>query len=173
MWELEGLSADRPSSRLKDKLALFGQFVGDWNIDRRSLNRDGTWVKSKGRLHWRWILQGRALQDTWTTIGPRKGSEIVWGTTVRFYDPKIDAWRSVWISPRAGAVGTFVGRKVGDEIVLECKTTEDVPPRRPMRWIFSDIKPYSFRWRGETSKDGGKTFIVDEVMRITRRRSQP
>ncbi|OLE91676.1 MAG: hypothetical protein AUF79_03040 [Crenarchaeota archaeon 13_1_20CM_2_51_8] len=34
------------------------------------------------------------------------------GTTVRFYDQRIDAWRSIWISPTQSAVKTFTGRKI-------------------------------------------------------------
>ena len=163
-WEIQGLAASGPSPRLKEKLALFGQFVGDWDIvENRHRKNDGTWAKSRGRLYWRWILEGRAVQDVWTSVEDT-GKEIPWGTTIRFYDPKIDAWQSTWISPRQSLVRTFIGRKVGDEIVLESTNSKE----KPLRWIFSEITPDSFKWRGETSYDGGKTFLLEEVMRIRR-----
>jgi hypothetical protein len=31
-WKIEGLGATEPYPNLKEKLALFGQFVGDWDI---------------------------------------------------------------------------------------------------------------------------------------------
>jgi len=165
-WEIHGLPAGEPFPELKDKLMLFGQFVGDWDIvENRSLKDDGSWVTSKGRLYWRWILEGRAVQDVWAGI--ESGKEIPWGTTVRFYDPKIDAWRSTWISPRQGLATTFIGRKVGDEIVLESTNSKN-----PKKWTFSEIKPDSFKWRGETSHNGGKSFVLDEVMQIRRTRTQ-
>jgi hypothetical protein len=65
---------------------------------------------------------------------------IIYGTTIRFYDPKIDAWRDTWISPIKNLVQTFIARKVNEDIVLEGKTTEGYP----LKWIFSQIKPKSF-----------------------------
>ena len=51
------------------------------------------------------------------------------GTTIRYYDPKIDAWQSVWITPEGNAVVKFVGRKVDDKIVLEGIDPEGSPIR--------------------------------------------
>lgn len=41
-----------------------------------------------------------------------------------------------------------------------------------LKWVFSDIKPDSFKWRGEESKDGGKSWVLTERMQIHRRPSQ-
>jgi len=167
VWRITGLGADDPFPALKDKLALFGQFVGDWDIlDDRSLQPDGTWAVSRGELHWGWILDGRALQDVWMFTDEKTHRSIPEGTTVRFYDPKIDAWHSVWISPNQGVVKTFVARQVGDKIVLEGKTVEGYP----VKWIFSEITPDSFRWHSEETRDDGKTWTLKEEMRIRRQR---
>ncbi len=164
MW----LEAAGPDPKLKDDLMLFGQFVGDWEIcDARYLQKDGTWVRMRGEIHFGWILGGTAVQDVW--MGTREGSDEVtlFGTTVRFYDPAIDAWRSTWLSPFKGLVKTFIARKVNDEIVLDGKTTEGIPEK----WIFDRIKPKSFRWHSEETRDGGKTWILTEEMHIRRARS--
>jgi hypothetical protein len=166
VWEIEGLPAEGPYPEYRAKLALFGQFVGDWDIlENRYLQDDGTWSKERGRIHWRWILEGRALQDVWSSIDEETGKEIPWGTTVRFYDPKIEAWRSTWISPRQGAVKAFVGKKVGEEIVLERKSEEGYL----VKWIFSDISRDSFKWRAEENRDGQR-WTLREEMRIRRQR---
>jgi hypothetical protein len=166
-WEIEGLPAYGPNPELEGKLALFGQFIGDWDvIENRYLRDDGTWSKERGRIHWRWILEGRATQDVWASIDEETEKEMPWGTTVRFYDPKIGAWRSTWISPRQGAVAAFIGRKVGREIVLERRNEEGCL----VKWIFSGISRDSFRWHAEESRDGGKTWTLKEEMKIRRRR---
>ena len=65
-WTIKGLGADGPNIDLKEKMMLFGQFVGDWNIvEARYLQADGTEVKMKGEVHFRWILGGMAIQDVW------------------------------------------------------------------------------------------------------------
>ena len=46
------------------------------------------------------------------------------------------------------------GQKVDDNIVLVGKTSGG----SPMRWTFSEIKPTSFRWRGESM--AGKDWRV-------------
>jgi hypothetical protein len=51
---IKGLIAEGPDPELKDKLMLFGQFVGDWEIECESLQSDGKWVKSKGEVHFGW-----------------------------------------------------------------------------------------------------------------------
>jgi hypothetical protein len=164
-WEIEGLAAYGPYPNLKEKLALFGQFVGDWDIaEARYPQPDGTEVKRKGEVHFGWILDGRAVQDVWMTVDD-DAKMAVHGTTIRFYDPKIDAWHSVWISPTKGIVQTFLARKVRDEIVLEGTT----PDGYPEKWVFSQITPNSFRWRSEETHDGGKTWVLTEEMQIKRR----
>jgi hypothetical protein len=165
---IEGLYADAPDASLKDKLMLFGQFVGDWDIlEDRLFRPDGkTDVVQSGELHWGWILDGNALQDVWMFHDKDKHRAVPAGTTIRFYDPKIDAWRSTWITPIDHAVVTFIAQKAGDEIVLEGKNAKG----ELLKWIFSDIKPDSFKWRGEASKDGGKTWVLVERMQIRRRR---
>jgi hypothetical protein len=163
VWAIKGLGADGPDPNLQEKLMLFGQFVGDWDIvEARYTQKDGAEVKMQGEVHFGWILGGLAIQDVW--MGHRMDSQkmILFGTTIRFYDPKIDAWRSTWLSPIKGLVQTFIARKVNDEIVLELQTTDGYPEK----WIFSQITPQSFRWHSEETHDNGKTWQLTEEMQI-------
>ena len=168
-WTIEGLGAERPFPGLKEKLALFGQFVGDWIIEEARYPRGphGVELRSQGEIHFGWILEGRAVQDVFMTRDPDTGRAVPIGTTVRFYDPKMDAWQSVWISPMQELVQTFIGRKIGDEIVLESKTIDGYPEK----WIFSEITKNSFRWHAEESHDHGTTWLLTEEMRVRRRTS--
>ena len=69
---IKGLMANGPDVSLKEKLMLFGQFVGDWDIvEARYMQADGTGVKMKGEVHFGWILGGTAIQDVW--MGSRDG----------------------------------------------------------------------------------------------------
>jgi len=161
-WKIEGLGADGPDSKFKDELMLFGQFVGDWEIVKaRYVQGDGSWVEMSGEVHFGWVLGGLAIQDVW--MGHRLGAEKLgmFGTTIRFYDPKIGAWRSTWLSPMNGLVQLFIGKKVGDKIVLELQN----PVKYPERWVFSEISSESFRWHAEETHDG-KNWILTEEMQI-------
>jgi hypothetical protein len=165
-WQIIGLAADAPFPAQKEKLALFGQFIGDWAIvEARYPQAHGTPLTRRGEVHFGWILDGRAVQDVWMAYDNKEGRAVPIGTTIRFYDPKIDAWHSVWLNPVGSYLQQFLARKVGEEIVLEGKTVEDGFPER---WIFSDITPDSFRWHAEETHDGGKTWILTEEMQIRR-----
>lgn len=162
VWTIKGLGADGPDLALADKLELFGQFVGDWDIEAKWFLPDGTIRQGTGELHVAWILNGRAIQDVW--MSHQQNQSVAAGTTIRFYDPDLDAWHSIWISPSQGGLRSFVARKVGSEIVLEGTTKEGLPDR----WIFSDITPQSFRWRAVESHDDQKTWQLTEEMWIKR-----
>jgi hypothetical protein len=162
-WTIKGLGANSPDPELKEKLMLFGQFIGDWDIiEARYPQSDGTEIKRKGEIHFGWILDGKAIQDVWMMYKDNLRRTVPVGTTIRFYDPKLDAWRSVWISPDQNAVETFIARKVNDEIILESKTKEGYPEN----WIFSHIIPASFRWRSVETRDNGRTWRLTEEMKV-------
>lgn len=162
------LLSDRPDEELAGELDLFGQFVGSWDVSVTNYAPDGSATTIPAEWHFAWALGGRAVQDVW--IAPsreareRDGSDGEWGTTVRFYDREIDAWRSTWLGPRHHVVMPFIARRVGDEIVLEGSFEESVTTR----WIFSDITPDSFSWRSVESSDGGETWHLNQEMKARR-----
>ena len=169
-WELKGLGSNGPYPELKDKLMLFGQFVGDWDIvSVKTPDPSGIAFKARGEVHFNWILDGRAVQDVWMTFDEGQHKAIPVGTTIRVYDPAIDAWRSTWISGIRHTVQTFLARQVGKDIVLEGRTKEG----HPERWMFSEIEPKSFRWHSEELHDGGRTWVPTEEMVIRRHLGGP
>jgi hypothetical protein len=155
---IDALRSNGPRPELAAKLQLFGQFVGSWNVEIINYKSDGSREVVHGEWHFGWALEGRAIQDVW--IAPKRSlrteSKSVsgdYGATVRFYDSKIDAWRSTWIGPVKGYVLPFIARQIGEEIVLE-GTFESGKSRK---WIFSDITSESFNWRAIESDDGWLT----------------
>jgi hypothetical protein len=165
------LLAAGPAPAYAAESAFFGQFDGDWEIAWEGLAADGRPASGRGRLTFGWVLGGRAVQDVWQVEldpdedgTPRDGG--FHGTTVRFYDPAIGAWRSTWMEPYHARVRRFIGRRDGDGIVL--LSDEDEPQ---LRWRFTDVTPDGFTWIGELSRDGGSSWQHDETMRVTRRRA--
>ena len=162
---IKHLNAQGPFEPLKDKLMLFGQFVGDWDIvEAKSLQDDGSWKSSKGEFHSGWILGGTAVQDIWRSTETETGD--TGGTTIHFYDSNGDSWNSVWISPAQGTIRGFVGKKKGDEIVLESRETN----KRKMKWIFYELSNNSFKWRSEYTRNSGENWIITEKMTIRRQK---
>jgi hypothetical protein len=168
-FRLEGLIASGPNEEHREKLMLFGQFVGDWEAELTVHNPDGTTQIEKAEWQWAWILEGRAIQDVW--IIPRRADHARskferhdYGTAIRSYDPKLDAWRIVWVSPPNRELITFIARQVGAEIVLEGNDMDGTP----MQWIFSKVTSNSYHWRRMHSYDGGKTWHLYKEMDVRR-----
>lgn len=150
---------------LAEKLSLFGLFVGSWDIEVISHLPDGNTKSVSGEWHFGWALEGRAILDVWIT--PRRElrgtqQEIGdYGTTLRFYDTEIDAWRSTWIGPVRRFVLPFIGRLVKGEIILEGSFEEGISSR----WVFSDITTDAFKWRSVQSSDNWATHqLLQEII---------
>jgi hypothetical protein len=164
-WLLTGLGAKGPIPRLRRQLDLFGQFVGDWEIFPAAVeNGASRHREAEGEAHWRWVMGGLAVQDVWGHRDRSSRGFVPEGSTIRFFDPEVDAWRSTWISPYQRVVRRFLGRPEGNEIVLR----ELGGGWRAERWIFSEIERQSFRWRAESRSTPNGRRRVTEDYRIVR-----
>lgn len=161
------LHATGPVAGLARELETFGQFAGSWHIDWYG-SADAEKPDAVGELHFGWVLGGRAIQDVWVVPGsgqPGAGvpPRAFHGSTLRFYDSQLGAWRSTWIEPINGRVRRFIGRPVSKEIEL---ISLDGDPL--LRWSFTDIRPGSFWWIGAYSTDETRSWQVEERMYCTR-----
>jgi hypothetical protein len=145
---VDALHADGPARDRADKMALYGWLVGRWDMDPVMHGDDGTKQTGRGEIHFGWVLEGRAIQDVWIIPG------VFHGTTLRVYDPGLDAWHILWIDPVKQVYTRQIGRARGNDIVQEGRDdTGDA-----VRWSFTEIAPDSFHWLGERSPDGGATW---------------
>jgi hypothetical protein len=171
----EGLIAPGPANEYREALMLYGQFVGDWTTETTEYGADGSKRLTRWDVRFEWVLEGRAIQDIWITP-LRRAAAVPWhdsgnrySTTVRIYDPMIDAWHIVWINPPTGTIVRQLGRRVGDEIVQ----TSDVDANGKItRWVYRDISANNFRWCNECSTDNGHTWHRTQEMLATRVRGQ-
>src|SRR4030095_5059331 len=153
------LEARGPHPSIGDQAQTFDRFVGTWDCDYASFKEDGTTERAEGEVILGGVLDGHAVQDIWTWIEENSSGERKLGTTVRFFDPKIGKWRITWIDPVSPAIKLLTGGAVGDRIVLEGTADDGLR----MRWSFNEIRKDSFIWRGEKSRDAGKTWrLTDE-----------
>jgi hypothetical protein len=104
------------------------------------------------------VLEGRAIQDVWRVSTPTQ-NPLGYGTTIRFYDPEIDAWRVTWHGVMNGTVYRFVARQQGSEIVMEGQEAGELS-----QWIFSNIEVDSFKWRAVASTDDGRSWVTQQEM---------
>jgi len=169
------LHAEGPARDRAEALKLYGRFIGDWDTQVVTYTPDGVRHEGQGEIHFGWILEGRAIQDVWMI--PRRKDRRPdapslpvagnwYGTTIRVYDPDLDAWRIYWIDPATNAYRQQIGRKQGVDIVQEGTTESGALSR----WTFTEITPQSFHWKGEVSTDRGGSWrlVVEVFARSTR-----
>lgn len=171
MHTLDPLLAEGPAADRDGKMELYGWLIGAWTIDYTEFLPDGSQRRRPGEWHFGWVLEGRAVQDVWIVPprGDRHPAEALGraeycGTTLRVYDPRIDAWQVQYTDPVAQVYLSMVARREGDTIVQLGRN----PAGEPIRWSFSEITPTSFLWRGEYSPDDGTTWRTRSEFRARR-----
>jgi catechol 2,3-dioxygenase-like lactoylglutathione lyase family enzyme len=159
---IQALPSAGPAEDRADKMGLYGWLIGDWTMDATLYVEDGSRHETAGTIHFGWVLQGRAIQDVWILPG------VFHGTTLRVYDPGLDAWHILWSDPLKQYYTRQTGRAQGADIVQEGRNDAG----QATRWRFIDITPNSFTWLGELSLDDGATWQLQARFRA-RRQAMP
>jgi len=160
------LRAGGPHPSLGRQADLFGRFAGAWDADYKFIAEDGSVRQARGEVLVGWVLDGHALQDLWIDFPePGSGNERNIGTTLRIVDPKSGKWQVVFVAPTANRMQRLEGGAEGDRIVLRGQREDG----SEIRWSFNDVRPDTFVWRGELSRDGGKTWRLREEHHMRRR----
>jgi hypothetical protein len=161
------LAASSRSPEIPEAMDLYGWLIGSWELDLVGHDDTGNVIHTTGEAHFAWVLEGRAVQDVFINPsrpdrGPGSPKFANWfGTTIRIYDPAIQAWRVNWFNPHDGIRAEQIGRRLGNQIVQEGQ----FPDGTPIRWTFSEITADSFRWRGERLDPDGKTWRLQVEFR--------
>jgi hypothetical protein len=143
---IDALHSDGPAADRVAAMNLYGWLIGDWTFDATVYRDDDTAHRGAGAIHFGFVLQGRAIQDVWSLPG------VFYGTTLRVYDPGIDAWHILWSDPLRQAYTRQIGRASGRDIVQLGKNDTG----EATRWSFTEITPDSFRWTGERAPAGSE-----------------
>jgi hypothetical protein len=166
---LDALHAPAASPQLAAKLQTYGRFVGSWTLDVTWHPPGGTPVRTaEGEWHFAWVLDGRAIQDVWIFPARAKRDKPepwhFYGSTMRWYDPQIDAWHITYFEPTRPFAQRQLGRAVGPDIVQIGEDASGVQ----RRWRFTEITDRSFHWIGEVSWDKGASWTLELDMRARR-----
>lgn len=165
------LLASGRASDIPESADVYGWLVGSWELDVLHYWAIDVSAKGiKGEVHAGWVLEGRAVQDVW--IMPRRSDRTaqldkkmnMFGTTLRVWDPTIDAWRITWRNPAGDHHEEQVGRRSGKDIVQIGVR----PNGTPTRWRFTEISSDSFHWLGESLGSDGSTWILEGEFRAKR-----
>ena len=91
---------DTPEAR------AFDFWIGDWKIDQRILQQDGTWLELPAKTSVSKALDGCALVEHWEGEvlffwEGMKEPEPMKGFSIRTYDPETEHWQIHWMDTRS------------------------------------------------------------------------
>lgn len=165
------LAAPARAPEIPESADVYCWLVGSWDLEvlhYKAVNVSARRIK--GEAHFAWVLEGRAIQDVWIMPRPSDRSakmdiaNNMYGSTLRSWDPTIQAWRIRWTNPVSGHREEQIGRRVGNEIVQVGAR----PDGTATRWRFTEITKDSFHWIGEALEPDGKTWKLEGEFRATR-----
>lgn len=168
------LLASGPSAGPGTQREVYAGLIGSWDAEVVDHLPQGA-RRQSAEVHFAWILEGRAVQDVWIVPARRergpglRGENDRYGTTLRCYDPVLDAWRITWWNSCSGIESRLVGRRVEGCIVHTGADAEG----RLMRWTFVELTAHTFHWQGERSADGGRSWLCESEYFGRRRAEKP
>lgn len=151
----------------------FDFWIGNWDIDQKIIQKDGSWIKTKARDSVFSILKGCAIEEHWTGNvqffwAGMKEPKPLEGLSVRYYDTKDKKWHIFWMDNFNPTLGT--GSKgnfkngIG-EFFHEQKTEKG---KQISKITFSDITKNSLHWDLSISRDNGETWTKIWIMEMKR-----
>jgi hypothetical protein len=159
------LAAAAPQVEVPER-PFFDRLIGTWDVVYEIYDKDGKQRSYGGQVTYRWILDGGALQEVWTSDAHDKVAQP-YGTSIGFHDSKRQGWTQVWVYPAQGMVLTVSGGKVAGGLLLTGRDADGAT----QRWTLNDIQADSFQARYEISNDDGKTWRVLGVNHMQRHRT--
>ena len=168
----DALLAPGPHPSLGAHAETYGRLIGSWAGGFEDRSADGQVARGRMEVHFAWVLDGRAVQDVWIApplaerrAGRDGGSRDTYGSTLRVFDPAIEAWRVTWLNPVRGARNELIGRRVGDDIV-QTGWYRDAA----IQWTFTRITRESFVWQGFELEADGTTWRLSTRFDLQRTR---
>jgi hypothetical protein len=164
------LTAPGRSPEIPESADAYGWLIGSWELEVHHYRVDVSAQGIKGEVHFAWVLEGRAVQDTWIMPARSKRSAALdkaanmYGTTLRVWDAAIQAWHVTYLNPVIGSRDELIGRWHAKDVVQIGKHANGTP----IRWIFTEITQDSFLWTGEALAEDGKSWNLEGKFRARR-----
>lgn len=167
------LTAAGRSPEIPEASDVYGWLIGSWDLEVLRYGVDVSAQQLRAEVHFAWVLEGRAIQDVWImpqrskrTANPEKTTNM-YGMTLRVWDAALQAWRVTWINPVTGSRDELVGRWCGKDIVQVGARADGTP----IRWMFTEITPDSFRWTGEVLEPDARTWKLQGEFRAVKQKA--
>jgi hypothetical protein len=164
---LGGRGPSRPARVLRCcAVGDFDFLVGSWNVISRRrlrwLDDCADWEESPATSTCWSGFDGLANTDEFVFADGKRGM------TVRLFDRDEDQWWIHWAMPGRGTLDPPVigGFKDGSGLFYGDDVHDDVPVK--VRFVWDEISETTARWEQAFSKDGGATWEINWILKLTR-----
>lgn len=151
----------------------FDFWIGEWNIQQKILQADGSWLELNAKTSVAPGLGGAALVEHWE--GEVKffwegmqEAEPMRGLSVRAYDPEAHLWRIYWMDTRTPRFGGAFEGKFANGRGEFFRRRERPEGTQITRITFSEIRQESVHWELAISNDNEQTWTTLWIMDMRR-----
>ncbi len=139
----DSTASNKVDGCLKDPIAQFGKYIGDWNIKERRLGQDGNWTEHTGtRWNFKCVGDGIAVQDYWL---PANGNV---GTNLRIYNADTESWDIAWTATATPGMAR-INAKVQDNGNIVMHYVTEISPNRRITFF----PPHENGWEWQLELD--------------------
>lgn len=158
-------SAEETKALFKQHQSDFDYLLGDWEFTAVSKG----WGKGRGFWSAVRIAEGAQVLDEYRVVSDDGQTTYYASSTIRSYNAVLDRWELISAEEGTGLQNFGTAQKVGAEIHIE--QNFGVMGDRPsiLRIRYYNIKPDSFSWTADRSRDGGKTWDLNNQQIEARR----
>jgi Protein of unknown function (DUF1579) len=132
----------------------FDFWVGEWELEGKTPvpGKPNEFTTGKHKNTVTKIMNGCVIQENFDDLNGYHGM------SVSMYDPQARKWKQTWVDD-GGAYLDLVGELKDGKMVLLRNTVNPKGIPVIQRMTFANIRPDSFDWTWEASRDEGKTWV--------------
>lgn len=155
----------QPAPCTAPEFKQFDFWVGEWDLEGKSPvpNKPNEFTTGRHKNTIVKTLDGCVIQENFDDLAGFRGM------SVSMYDAKAGKWKQTWVD-NAGAYLDLVGEFKDGKMVLMRKAVNARGIPVVQRMTFSNIKPDSFDWDWDASRDDGKTWVSNWKIHYTRKK---
>jgi hypothetical protein len=141
----------------------FDYLLGEWEFT----SEDKQWGKLRG--YWTAVrLDEGQILDEYRIVGD-KGETYYVTSTLRNYNKVQQRWELIGADAGSGLQDFGTGKRVGDEVHIEQRFGVASGKPSILRIRYYNIRPDAFSWAADRSRDGGKTWVKNDITIEARR----
>lgn len=134
-------------------------FIGEWIIETKDIQPNGTFKTGKAKSIVKYILDGYAMQDDYLMLDDNK-NVIFRGTSIRSFNKNTGKYQIVWIMPGINGITDISAEFINNRLIGKGKGYDNNGEFLE-RFEYYNISKNSYSFKMDRSYDNGKNWIIN------------